>query len=427
MDSFAHLMPLVKIIFVFLCMLLGIRFKVGVGLSVLLGGFVLALLTKMKVDALFYAARDAVIDDRTLYLVLIVALIMLLSGLLEKTGQAGRIMESLTGYLKGPRLRLVFFPALIGLLPMPGGAIFSAPMIREAAEGLDVSDKNKAVINYWFRHIWELAWPLYPGMILGAALCNMSIFKFISYTAPGSLVCILLGYFFFLRPSVLSLEEGVHDSLKIEPEGAFKVVKEGLPLIVAICGALFFEGVLSLTFPGVAFEVGVIVALALGVLCAVFANANSLRIVGVLLVQKRFLSMIFLILCVFIFKDILGACGVVDELARLAGGEAALIAAAVFVPFLIAFIAGITLAFVGAAMPLVVGLVDTMGIQSQLPAWAMLCMFSGFAGLMASPLHICFLLTCEYFKVDLFLTWKRVLLPSLALLSLGVAYFFVLV
>ncbi len=427
MDSLAHLLPLVKIIFIFLCMLFGIRFKLGVGLSILFGGFVLAMLTKMKMAELYLAARDAVMDDKTIYLVLIVGLIMLLSGLLEKTGQAGRIMESLTGYLKSPRLRLVFFPALIGLLPMPGGAIFSAPMIREAAEGLDVSDKNKAVINYWFRHVWELAWPLYPGMILGAALCNMSIFKFISYTAPGTLACILLGYFFFLRPSVLPLEEGVHDSLKIQPGGVFKVVKEGLPLIVAICGALFFEVLLSIIFSDIAFEVGVILALFLAVLCAAFANSGSAPVILFLVRQKRFLSMIFLILCVFIFKDILGACGVVDELARLAGGDAALIAAAVFVPFVIGFISGITLAFVGAAMPLVVGLVDTMGIQSQLPAWAMLCMFSGFAGLMASPIHICFLLTCEYFKVDLFSMWKKVLLPSLVLLSLGVAYFFVLV
>jgi integral membrane protein (TIGR00529 family) len=300
-------------------------------------------------------------------------------------------------------------------------------MSKESAEGLDVSDKDKAVINYWFRHIWELAWPLYPGMILGSALCNMPIFKFISYTAPGTIACVLLGYFFFLRPSVLSLEAGVHDSLQIKPGGVFKVFKEGLPLIVAICGALFFEGVLSVVYPGTPFEIGVILALALAVMCAAFANAGSAPLLFILLCQKRFLSMLFMIVCVFVFKDILGACGLVGELSRLAGGEAALIVAAVLVPFLIGFIAGITLAFVGAAMPLVVGLVDTMGLSSQLPAWAMLCMFSGFAGLMASPLHICFLLTCEYFKVDLYEAWKRVLIPSLVLLSLGVAYFFVLV
>ncbi|SMF15333.1 DUF401 family protein [Desulfovibrio gilichinskyi] len=427
MDFIFNMLPLFKIMFVFICMLIGIRFKLGVGLSVLVGGLVLALITGMKMDLLLETTTSAIIDSETIYLVLIVALIMFLSGLLECTGQASRIMESLTGYLRSPRLRLVFFPALIGLLPMPGGAIFSAPMIREAAEGLDVSDSNKVVINYWFRHLWELAWPLYPGMILGAALSGMSVFKFISYTFPGPIVVFLLGYFFFLRSSVLPLKKGVHDNIEVKSGNALRAVKESLPLLVAIAGSLVFEGLFSFISPNIPFEAAIITALFLAVLCAAFANTGSIAIIRSLLVQKRFISMVFMIFCVFIFKDVLGSCGLITELSRLAGGETALIAAAVLVPFVVGFIAGITMAFVGAAMPLVVGLVHSMGLTPQLPAWAMLCMFSGFAGIMASPLHICFLLTCEYFNVDLYSAWKRILIPSLVLLCLGVAYFFVLV
>ncbi|CCO23551.1 DUF401 family protein [Maridesulfovibrio hydrothermalis] len=427
MDFFVNLLPLLKILFVFVCMLVGIRLKLGVGPSILIGAVVLAFFTSMGAWVFLETAGAAVADEKTIFLGLIVALIMVLSGLLERTGQAGRIMESLAGYLKNPRLRLVFFPALIGLLPMPGGAIFSAPMIQEAACGLDVSGRDKVVINYWFRHVWELAWPLFPGMILGAALCGMSIFEFIGYTFPGTIFCIALGWFFFLRPSVLPMNGNNKACENHPPKGGLKkVVKEGLPLITAIGGAFIFEGILSFIFPGIPFEAGIILALFAAVCCALFANSGSMKIVCGLLVEKRFLNMVFMIVCVFVFKDILGACGLVDELARLAGGEAALIAAAVLVPFLIGFIAGITLAFVGAAMPLVVGLVHAAGLSEQLPAWMTLCMFSGFAGIMASPLHICFLLTCEYFKVELYSAWKKVAMPSMVLMLLGVAYFFVL-
>ncbi|WP_321402025.1 DUF401 family protein [Maridesulfovibrio sp.] len=427
MDFIHNLLPLFKILFVFICMLAGIRLRLGVGPSILAGGGVLAVLTSMKMGEVLEVSGAALTDDKTIFLALIVALIMILSGLLEKTGQAGRIMDSLTGYLRSPRLRLVFFPALIGLLPMPGGAIFSAPMIQEAANGLDVSGRDKVVINYWFRHLWELAWPLYPGMILAASLCGMSVFEYIGYTFPGSLACIVLGCFFYLRPSVLPMKNNgsaFNDSANVRDFG--KVLKEGLPLIVAIVGAFLFETLLSFFFPGIPFELGIVLALLAAVLCSLTANHGSMPIIRALLLEKRFLNMIFMIICVFVFKDILGACGVVDELARLAGGETALIAAAVFVPFLVGFIAGITLAFVGAAMPLVVGLVQAAGLQHQLPAWAVLCMFCGFAGIMASPLHICFLLTCEYFKVDMVEAWKKVVIPSLMLMLLGVAYFFVL-
>ncbi len=82
---------------------------------------------------------------------------------------------------------------------MPGGAIFSAPMIQEAASGLDVSGRDKVVINYWFRHVWELTWPLYPGMILAASLCGMSIFEYIGYTFPELLP--VSGWVVFLSAS----------------------------------------------------------------------------------------------------------------------------------------------------------------------------------------------------------------------------------
>jgi integral membrane protein (TIGR00529 family) len=427
MEIFHNFLPLFKVLFVFICMLAGIRLKLGVGPSILLGGGVLALLTSMGVPEVIEVGIQALLDEQTIFLALIVALIMILSGLLERTGQAGRIMESLSGYLRSPRLRLVFFPALIGLLPMPGGAIFSAPMIQEAAEGLDVSGRDKVVINYWFRHVWELSWPLYPGMILAASLCGMGIFKYLSYTFPGTLACIGLGYFFYLRPSVLPLRETVGESCFSANKRDFKkVIKEGLPLIVAIVGAFFFETLLSLIFTGIPFEIGIVLALLGAIFCSMFANVGSMQIIRNVLFEKRFLNMIFMILCVFVFKDILGSSGVVSELSRVAGGEAALIAAAVFIPFLVGFIAGITMAFVGAAMPLVVGLVQAAGLQDQLPAWAVLCMFCGFSGIMASPLHICFLLTCEYFKVDMVVAWKKVVIPSLMLMLLGVAYFLVL-
>ncbi len=427
MEFILSLHPLLKIILVFVCMLTGIRMRLGVGPSILIGAVTLAFLTSMGADDFIKASASTLVDSKTLFLALIVAQIMILSGLLEQTGQASRIMDSLTGYLRSPRLRLVFFPALIGLLPMPGGAIFSAPMIQEASGGLDVTARDKAVINYWFRHVWELAWPLYPGMILAAALCSMTVFQFISFTFPGTFACIALGWYFFLRPSVLPLKNNtLTDEADSHRPGVKVIIRESLPLITAIAGALVFELILAAISASIPFEIGIIMALTAAIGCALFANSGSSSIIRGLLLEKRFLNMIFMIICVFVFKDVLGSSGVVEELSQIAGGETALIAAAVLIPFLVGFIAGITLAFVGAAMPLVVGLVQASGLSDQLPAWAMLCMFSGFAGIMASPLHICFLLTCEYFKVDMYSAWKKVAMPSIVLMMLGVAYFFIL-
>lgn len=428
MDSLVGMMPLIKIFFVFFCMLAGIRLKFGLGPSVLGGSVVLALLMDMGAYNWFYAAIQGLMSAKTGWLVCLVSLIMVLSGMMERTGQSRRVMDSLTGFLKSPRLRLVFFPSLIGLLPMPGGAIFSAPMIKEAAKGLDVSDLDKAVLNYWFRHVWELAWPLYPGMILAAAISGLPIFRFVGYTAPGVICCLLLGYFFYLRPGRLPLKaSSIASANETQTRGdARAALREGLPLIVAIGGSFGLEALLSVVFPGVPFEAGIVAALTGAILCVALRNRGSLSIAREVLTEKKFLGLVFMIISVFVFKDVLGESGLVEELSQVAGGETALIAAAVLVPFLVGVVSGITMAFVGAAMPLVVGLAGTMNLGEQLPAWVVLCMFSGFSGIMASPIHICFLLTCQYFGIDLYAAWKRIIIPCALLLTFGVAYFFVL-
>jgi len=45
---------------------------------------------------------------------------------------------------------------------------------------------------------------------------------------------------------------------------------------------------------------------------------------------------------------------------------------------------------------------------------------------MISPLHVCFILSCQFFGTDLGPAWRRLVLPCALLLSCGVLWFFVL-
>jgi len=152
-----------SIVLVFAVMLAGIRLKLGLGLSILAGSLVLALLFGMTPAAWIKAIPKALLTEEAFVLCAIIAVILVFSALYSASGQSARFMSAIRGRIRSRSLLLVFFPALIGLLPMPGGAIFSAPMVQKAAEELDVSPRDQTLINYWFRHIWELAWPLYPA------------------------------------------------------------------------------------------------------------------------------------------------------------------------------------------------------------------------------------------------------------------------
>ncbi len=49
-------------------------------------------------------------------------------------------------------------PALFGMLPMPEGALLSAPMVDRFGENID--DSKKVIINVWFKHYLVFIYPL---------------------------------------------------------------------------------------------------------------------------------------------------------------------------------------------------------------------------------------------------------------------------
>ncbi len=420
MDWVIRFLPLIKLAGVFAVMLTAIRLRLGLWLSILLGSLLLALAFGMAPLAWIQVGAAGAVQEKSLLLAGVVGLIMALSDLMEMSGQGERMMAALRGYLNAPRLRLVFFPALIGLLPMPGGAVFSAPMVRSASSDMDVEEADRAVINYWFRHVWEMCWPLYPGILLAAALMRVPVAELLAWLWPGTVAAILLGWFFLLRP--LKLQGEARPDIPVPGRRHGRAVVESLPILTAIAGSLLLEWAVGRLFPDLPMELGVLAGLLAAVaVCAVQNRVSPGRMLG-LLGRKHLYSMLLIILAIFVFKETLMAAGAVQELAGLAGGEAALLAAAVLLPLLTGLVAGITIAFVGASFPLLIGMLEQLGMTGQLMPYATLAMFSGFSGVMASPMHACFLLSCQYFKVELGPCWRRVLWPAGFFALFGAVY-----
>lgn len=425
MELVSTSLPFIKVLVAFFVMLGGIRFKFGLGLSILLGSLALGFLFDLQLMQWAKAGAFALTQEKFLLLATIVGLILILSDALERSGQSRRLMDALSGYLKSPRLRLAFFPALIGLLPMPGGAIFSAPMLKSVSERMRLDNMERTMLNYWFRHIWEMSWPLYPGIILTAALADLPILTIIIHAGIGMPILVMLGWYFFLRPGVLPAESlaapGVEDTRNWR-----RAFMEGLPLMIAIVGGLGLEGVIASLLPGIPFETGVIAALMGAIVCIMIQNGLGAGFLKDVLLKKSLRSMIFVIVAIFVFKEVMHVAHVVDAMAEAAGGKTALMASAILLPFLVGMVSGITMAFVGATFPLLIGILETLDMQGQILPYLVLGLFSGFAGILISPLHICLILTCEYFRVDLAAAWRRLALPCLLFGLSGTVWFFVL-
>lgn len=415
--------PLLKVGLVFALMLAGIRYKLGIGPSILAGSLVLGLIFGLGPVDWLITAFSALADTQFLLLLIIIEAIMILSHLLETSGQSQRIMHTLSRHLRWPRLRLAFFPALIGLLPMPGGAVFSAPMVKSASQDFSLSSMDQTLLNYWFRHLWELIWPMYPGIILAASLSNTSLLHFIGLTWPSFPVCILLGWIFFLRPHKTPLApESERSAFSPSQEDSWK---QTLPLILAVGGTLVLQGLIWVTALPLPSELGFILALICAIWICLGQNDISVHRVWPLLIKKHFVQMLFTLLAIFVFKEVLDQGGVVGELAQSTGSASALILICILLPLIVGLISGLTLAYVGATFPLIVGILDHLGLENRI-SYLVLAMFAGYSGVLGSPLHICFLLTCEFFNVNPFSAWLRILPPSILFLATGCLYFWIL-
>ena len=94
--------------------------------------------------------------------------------------------------------------------------------------------------------------------------------------------------------------------------------------------------------------------------------------------------------------------------------------------FVVGVVAGINVAFVGATFPLLIGLLNSLGMEGQMIPYLVLASFAGFSGVMVSPIHICFVLTCNYFETDLIRTWRRLIAPSVCFSLTGALLFWFL-
>ena len=189
-------MVIVRIVVVLAVIVLLLRRRVPISVAMLAGAVALGLLFPTSPGSFAEAVWRAATDARTVDLLVVVALILILSHLLQESGQFQRMMDSLGGMVRNARVRLATMPALIGLLPMPGGARFSAPMVEAAGKGLALDVHQLSLINYWFRHIWEYSWPLYPGFLMASTFVEGGIATLLVAQFPFTIVAVVVGALF---------------------------------------------------------------------------------------------------------------------------------------------------------------------------------------------------------------------------------------
>ncbi len=391
-----------KLCLALIAMIIGLRLRLGLWLCVLLGAVCAVVVSGLPLTEFLEIVPQTALNTELYTLLAIVVLTLLISGVQEATGQSTRLVTALEQLLRGPRLRLIFFPALIGLLPMPGGALFSCPMIDGTARHMDLNGERKAAINYWFRHIWEVAWPLYPGYLLACAVLDIPLSVLWRYTFPMVLTSLLAGRLLLLRSLPPEhCEETAAPPVK-RGKALAAVFIESLPLTVALAGAFPASVLVDAFFPFFPKGSPFLLSLGAAVVTAMCqGKGGPAAVVGVLL-QPSTGKLFLLLFTIFIFKTSLAHSGLIAEISGFGTERLAVYSLCIILPFLCGLLTGIMMGYVGTSFPILLGVISQAGMQSEAVPLYILALAAGQLGQLLSPLHVCLVVSCEYFKVGLF-------------------------
>jgi len=423
-----ELSVIIKLFVIFLFIVTLIRMRLSLGTALMAGSILLGIWFRLDITHIFSSVIQSVFAEKTIMLGLLVSMILILSHSMEKTKQMERLLEASKGMIGDARLNLTLFPALIGLLPMPGGAIFSAPMVQVIGSQHQLSAEKKSLINYWFRHIWEYWWPLYPGVILTCSLSGIDLWAFIICQFSLTIVAIVAGYLFLLKPIYfITFSESYHTV----PGASTRVLKELTPILIVITCSSGFRLLLPPlrgvwvgleTLPK---ETPLIIALFLSIMWVWCYNKVASIVVLKIVTNRSLLNMIYMVAGVFIFQGILEDSNAISEInAYLITKHIPIIYIVVILPFLVGWLVGIAIAFVGITFPILISLLVGSGMENYILPYVVLAYCSGFMGVLFSPLHFCLILTCEYFKADMVKIYKALWRPCLMVMASGLSLFF---
>jgi uncharacterized protein len=378
--------------------------------GIVLGTLLLAFWAGHSLESALQVAGMSFFNIDSFMLLSVIVLVIILSSQMS----AGGMMKELVGAVQARinrRASVAVLPALIGLLPMPGGALFSAPLVDDCDTDGAITPLLKTRANYWFRHIWEFWWPIYPGALLAIELAGIHVWQYIIVMFPLTFFSILAGYLFILRQIPRS-----------HAHGTGRLKQPILPLILPIVIVLLTYIAVQLFLPGsekVSTYLPMLYGLVLAVLYVQIRRPLGAAEWKKMIFSRRLFDMVAIVAVIKIYGAFVEAPvpngTVMIDLLRSeldsAGIPAVLLI--VLLPFVSAITTGLSVGFVGTSFPVVLSLLGPDPTALQLMQVMPFAYGIGYMGMMLSPVHVCLVVTNSHFKTGLGASLKGMLKPVL--------------
>jgi integral membrane protein (TIGR00529 family) len=366
--------------------------RVGLGVSLTVAAFLMSLLS-LGISGTATVLSETCLDQTTLTLVFASFFIILLSILYRETGLVNVLTRSLGGFIKNSKLTVSLLPAVIGLLPVAGAALMSAPMVEAEADKLGLDKSKKTYINIWFRHAILPIYPISQFLILTVALTGTSIDSLIARQAPIVAVMIIVGYFIGLR-KIRNIKNADSET-KSNPKANLK----GL--------AYSFSPIIITIILTAALNVNIAISTLVGAITLLAITRTKVTALQKVLKNRALWEVTLAAFAALLLRNVTLASGASQILgSALANTNLREIIVLSAVPAVIGFLLGSPSGAMALSVPI---LAETV---TFIPKNVSLIYISAYLGYLGAPTHLCLVFTAQYFRTSISKSYKY-LIPSI--------------
>jgi len=414
-------MILLKLVAALVVVILMSNKKVNLGIALTVGAVLVGIMAGKAPLWLAETIWGAVSSSFAVELALIIVMITILGHVMKELDVLQRMVAGFEGVLRSTKLTILIIPAIMGSFAVSGGALISCPIVDELGERLSISNDKRAAINLIYRHIFGMfIFPFSASFIMASRLAEISAGSFIMMFLPITAFMLVAGYVIFLK------------GIKEPQKKPFKWIFYGQSVRELL---LYSSPIYTSLIMALAFKIPFYASLAMGIILTMlifkfliekspsykvkggadygFADFARLALKGI----KP--GMVAAVMGIMVFKGVIEGIEEIPEVLQ-ALMDAGIPIEAVIVVFgwLVAFASSSTQGTIALLYPIILPLAETEAIKEL---YVMLIYMSGFMGYYVSPLHMCQVLTLQYFEVEskaLYMNYKIILPAAMALAML---------
>jgi len=378
--------------------------RVNIGITLNATALLLALLSLdwLNIPTIVY---ETTTDLLTVAIVLATFGIMLLSQLYKETRLIDNLSVSASRIINNSKIVSSVLPAVIGLLPVAGGALMSAPLVDSQAEKLGLKPEKKAYVNVWFRHTIFPVYPISQVLIITAALTGIAVPLIIIRQIPVVVVMVLVGYLIgFWKVSPVKKEGSLNSKSNENLDSELKRFLIAFSPILATIVVVVGLDTAGLGLAGLGFDV--FIATLIGLLVLTMISKPSPRIFVKPMKGWEIYGITMAAYGAFLLRKVTIAAGISEIFKTLAiNGGIDIILLLTLIPALLGFLTGSPSGGVAISVSILAGMLTFS------PKTAALLYMSAYLGYLIVPSHLCFAFTVDYFKCSMSRVYKYII-PS---------------